>query len=184
MKQTIRAFAIGLFTAALIMLVINYFTSSSKEDFSEMPIEDVVNELKEQGYRVLTETEYISLSMDGEVNKKETEVASETEEVSDKDESDDNKSSTEESTDNQSEESSANQTEQQEPTAKSYTLTIEAGMPSSTISNQLESNGIIDSSSEFISYLEDEGYANRIQLGQFTLSSDMSYFEIAEALTK
>jgi hypothetical protein len=180
MKQAIRAFAVGLFTAAVIMLIINYF-NGSKQEFTEMPIEDVIDGLKEQGYRVLTETEYITLSMNGEVEKKDTEIASsETEnaeaseevETTEVDEAEENNTET------------AEEENQKQETVKTYTLTIESGMPSSAISNKLEENGIIDDAGKFISYLEDEGYAIRIQLGEFTLKSDMSYNQIAEALTR
>ncbi|WP_096270594.1 hypothetical protein [Paucisalibacillus globulus] len=195
MKQPIRAFAVGLFTAAIIMLIVNYFSNGSKQEFSEMPIEDIVNELKEKGYRVLSETEYISLSMNGEVAKKETEIASsDSEKVDTKDEEVDtnestegtetNEENTEEETNNQSDSTEETDNKKEEENTKNFTLVIESGMPSSSISNELEANGIIDDAAEFISYLEDEGYAVRIQLGEFQLSSDMSYFEIAEALTK
>ncbi|WP_036688036.1 hypothetical protein [Paucisalibacillus globulus] len=195
MKQPIRAFAVGLFATAVIMLIVNYFSNGSKQEFSEMPIEDIVDELKEQGFRVLSESEYITLSMNGEVAKKETEVASaEVEKDNTKDKSDTTKET--EPTTEKKDEKNNNQTESTEEdtkndnsnneqeAAKKFTLKIEAGMPSSAISNELESNGIIDDTAKFISYLEDEGYAVRIQLGEFQLTSDMSYFEIAEALTK
>ncbi|WP_042145939.1 hypothetical protein [Paucisalibacillus sp. EB02] len=194
MKQPIRAFAVGLFTAAIIMLIVNYFSNGSKQEFSEMPIEDIVNELKEKGYRVLSESDYISLSMNGEVAKKETEIASsDSEKVETTDEEVDTTETTEGAETNEennaqtesTEESTENEdSKKEQDSAKNFKLVIESGMPSSTISNELEANGIIDDAAEFISYLEDEGYAVRIQLGEFQLTSDMSYFEIAEALTK
>jgi S-adenosylmethionine:tRNA-ribosyltransferase-isomerase (queuine synthetase) len=188
MKHSIRAFAVGLLTAALIMLVVNYFSNGSKQELSEMPIEDIIEELKEKGYRVLTETDYISLSMNGEVKKNETEIASETEESStDKQETAEENQEEEANSGDESstgDTATSNEEEQQEETVKTYTVTIQSGMAPSTISNELEANGIIDDADEFISYLEDEGYVVRIQLGDFTLTSDMSHFEIAEALTK
>lgn len=188
MKQSIRGFAVGLFTAAAIMLVVHYFSNGSEESLSDMPIEDVVSQMADQGYRVLTEKEYISLSMTGEASKEKTEVASETDEKSEKEADKDNVKETSNKSENDtSTNSSSDKKEKEESTnkeVKSYTLTIKSGMPSSEISNLLESNGIIDNSREFIAYLEDEGYALRIQLGKFKLSSDMSHYEIAEALTK
>ncbi|MEN2765978.1 hypothetical protein [Ornithinibacillus xuwenensis] len=192
MKQPIRAFAVGLFTAAVVMLIVNYFTESSDIDLSEMPVEDVVNEMKEKGYRVLTESEYISMSMNGteEGTEKpaedtENQEADNTEEDSTATEKETEKTETEQTeTEENTSENATKEESQTEETAKSYTLTIESGMPSSAISDELEANGIIDDAAAFIAYLEDEGYALRIQLGDFTVSSDMSYYEIAEALTK
>ncbi|MBC5637217.1 endolytic transglycosylase MltG [Ornithinibacillus sp. BX22] len=194
MKQTIRAFAVGLCTAAIIMLVVSYFSDGSSQNLSDMPIEEVLKHVKEQGYHVLSEEDYISLSMNHKVEKEETENSSESEEAnenenenkkeeaSEKEKSDESASDSDESS---SEESSNNEPEEeQEEAVKSYTLTIESGMPSSTISNQLEENGIIDNARDFSNYLEDKGYAKRVQLGEFTLTSDMSHYEIAEALTR
>lgn len=191
MKQMIRGFAVGLFTAAGIMLVVYYFSNGSETALADMPIEDVASEMKDQGYRVLTEKEYISLSMTGEAPKETTEVAAETEQKPEKEaeketkeetttKSEEKDPSTNTSTDKKTEED----TNKKEESVKSYTLTIKAGMPSSEISNALEANGIIANSDEFIAFLEDKGYALRIQLGDFKLTSDMSHYEIAEALTR
>lgn len=195
MKQSIRAFAIGLFTAAIIMLIVNYFSNGSTKDLTEMPIEDVVDELKNEGYRVLTESEYISMSITGESEESKGDTESTKEEQADKAENTDTEKTedtnkektTPESEDTSSEDGTASdEQEQEQPAApaKSYTVTIESGMAPSTISNELEANGVIENSAEFIRYLEDEGYVARIQLGEFTITSDMSYFEVAEALTK
>ncbi|WP_047984127.1 hypothetical protein [Ornithinibacillus californiensis] len=189
MKHTIRAFAVGLLTAALIMLVVNYFSNGSTQDLSEMPIEDIIEDLKDKGYRVLSETEYISLSLNGEVKKNETEIASETEETSTEESTQETSEENQEETNSDDESSigdtsTSNEEEQQEESVNTYTVTIQSGMAPSTISNELEANGIVNDADEFISYLEDEGYVVRIQLGDFTLTSDMSHFEIAEALTK
>ncbi|WP_010097004.1 hypothetical protein [Ornithinibacillus scapharcae] len=188
MKQTLRGFAVGLFTAAAIMLVVEYFSNGSEESLSDMPIEDVVSQMADQGYRVLTEKEYISLSMTGEAPKEKTEVASEsnqkTEKDTDKDTKQDTTKKSEEDSSNSATDKKAKEDSTKKEEVKSYTLTIKSGMPSSEISNALEANGIINNSDEFIAYLEDEGYAVRIQLGDFKLTSDMSHYEIAEALTK
>ncbi|OZU90666.1 hypothetical protein CIL03_02160 [Virgibacillus indicus] len=63
-------------------------------------------------------------------------------------------------------------------------MTIESGMPSSSISDALAENNIIDDAEEFNQYLQDEEYSLKVQLGSFDLSSDMSFYEIAEAITK
>ncbi|GGA68432.1 hypothetical protein [Ornithinibacillus halotolerans] len=189
MKQTIRGFAVGLFTAAVIMLAVNYFTNGTKQDISEVPIEHIVEELKDKGYRVLTEDDYISLSISGEVSKKETEIASDDTKNEDSESNETESKNEESSSDEDTEENNQEQKEEVEDqeekeTTKTYTVSITSGMAPSTISKELESNGIIENADEFITYLEDEGYVVRIQLGEFTIASDMSFYEIAEALTK
>ena len=67
--------------------------------------------------------------------------------------------------------------------AKSYVLTVTSRTISRDVARKLESAGIIDDSEEFNDYLCDNGYASNIQNGKFTITSDMSYKEIAETIT-
>ena len=48
----------------------------------------------------------------------------------------------------------------------------------------LEKLGIIEDSAAFDKYLVDNNYAGRIIIGDFELSSDNSFKEIAEAITE
>lgn len=67
--------------------------------------------------------------------------------------------------------------------AKSYVLTVTSRTISRDVAKKLENAGIIDDSEEFNDYLCDNGYASNIQNGKFTITSDMSYKEIAETIT-
>ncbi|RKQ38015.1 hypothetical protein D8M06_03060 [Oceanobacillus halophilus] len=62
-------------------------------------------------------------------------------------------------------------------------MNVESGMHTSSISDLLEENKIIKESSEFNEYLIDNDYHLKVQLGEVEVSSDMSFYELAEALT-
>ena len=82
-----------------------------------------------------------------------------------------------------------NTTKQEETTtksdkpAKTYVLTVTSRTISMDVANKLENAGIIDDADEFNDYLCDNGYSSNIQNGKFTITSDMSYREIAEIIT-
>lgn len=68
-------------------------------------------------------------------------------------------------------------------TAKTYVLTVTAKTSSKQVAIALEEAGIISNYKEFDKYLCDNGYASNIQNGKFTITSDMSYKQIAETIT-
>lgn len=69
------------------------------------------------------------------------------------------------------------------PAAKAV-LTISPGMYSESVSAELVRLGIITNQKEFNSYLVNNGYAERIQTGDFKVKADMSYDEIARIITR
>lgn len=71
-----------------------------------------------------------------------------------------------------------------EPAAAEAVLTISPGMYSESVSAELVRLGIITNQKEFNSYLVNNGYAERIQTGDFKIKADMSYDEIARIITK
>ena len=71
-----------------------------------------------------------------------------------------------------------------EPAAAEAVLTISPGMYSESVSAELVRLGIITNQKEFNSYLVNNGYAERIQTGDFKVKADMSYDEIARIITK
>lgn len=78
------------------------------------------------------------------------------------------------------EESSENE---QPASITSYAIDIVSGSTSPDISQKLEKANIIESASEFDQFMKEKEYSRYIQIGQVTLTSDMSYEEIAEAIT-
>lgn len=71
-----------------------------------------------------------------------------------------------------------------EAPAAEAVLTISPGMYSESVSAELVRLGIITNQNEFNSYLVNNGYAERIQTGDFKIKADMSYDEIARIITK
>lgn len=71
-----------------------------------------------------------------------------------------------------------------EPAVTEAILTISPGMYSESVSAELARLGIITNQKEFNSYLVNNGYAERIQTGDFKVKADMSYDEIARIITR
>ncbi|MFS0751434.1 hypothetical protein [Oceanobacillus sp. 1P07AA] len=176
MKHHIRAFAVGLFTSALIILIVFFLVQDSQTPIEDVKAEELIPVLEDQGYAILSQEEYISYSVNGNDsdNKSATNHESEDEDtVESKEETENNKEDEEENSEEESEQDSAVE----------YKLTVETGMASSEISDILENEDIIESASDFNNYLEDNDYAINVKPGTFELSSDMSHFDIAEVIT-
>ena len=60
-----------------------------------------------------------------------------------------------------------------------YVLTISRGMYSEAVSLRLAEAGMVASAAEFNSYLENNGYAERLRTGVYNITAGMSYEEIA-----
>ncbi|TFD97514.1 endolytic transglycosylase MltG [Jeotgalibacillus salarius] len=63
-------------------------------------------------------------------------------------------------------------------------LSVEAGMTSPEIGDQLFSGGIIDDEDVFNEYLVDQNLTDRIQIGEYDLNSTMSIEQIAKLITQ
>lgn len=179
MKQPIRYFAIGLLTASLVLLIVMSFFDKPNADAEEQPVDQMIATLQKEGYHVLSSADYITLSINGE--PKDTEK--DKEENADKDK-DTKKDKDKDKTDDKDADKETDQPEVEEPEVHKYTLTIEPNMLGPTISKLLKENKIIDNEDDFNRYLEKEGYAPYLQLGDHKLSSNMSNFELAEAIAR
>lgn len=80
--------------------------------------------------------------------------------------------------------------EQQEPEKEVETtvikkkISVQAGSSSADLSGTLERAHLIEDASKFDTYMKENGYAGKIQIGTFELNSDMSFKEMADVLTK
>lgn len=165
MKQPVRFFAIGLFTASLAILLIFLFTNSSHEA-SDLTTEQLIEHIEEDGYRVITEDEYITFA----VNK---DLASENSDANDQ-----------KKKDKQKDTNNKKENKESKKDVKSYTVKVKSGMMPEEIAQLLEDNNIIDDAFSFATYLEDNGYSPYVQIDSYKLTSDMSKKEIAEKITK
>ncbi|WP_301107396.1 hypothetical protein [Sporosarcina sp.] len=71
-----------------------------------------------------------------------------------------------------------------ETTVVTKKVSVKPGSNSSDLSSTLERAHIIEDAAKFDNYMKDYGYALKIQIGTFELSSNMTFKEIAEILTK
>lgn len=195
MKQPVRVFAIGLLSAGVIMLGVYFFSNGNIQTTDNLSDEELVTLIEEKGYHVLSDSEYVALSVDeqgttdSQAPQKEEQptskakAAEKTNDEKDKQKEADNKKANKDQENDQEDKEKDKEQEDKEKN-KTYTLKIKSGMPSSEISDLLEENNIIDDASEFNKYLEKHNYSEKVQLGKFKVSSDMSLYEIAEAITK
>src|SRR5690625_2985467 len=180
MKQPIRYFAIGLLTASLLLFIAYYFFKPDAQTATES-VDDMIIAIEDEGYRAVTESEYISLAVSDEASDEQSE--NEDEESQDEEKKEDDETENKENKDQDSGDKEEQEKEEEEEETTTYTLVIEEGMVSPTVSDLLEDNDIIENSTDLNSYLEDEGYSEYIQLGEFDLTSDMSIAEIAKEIT-
>lgn len=178
MKHTVRSFSVGLLTAGLIMLAVFYFLEEGNNKQTTLPTEEMISHIEQDGFRVLTEKEYIAFSVTNAQQEDETEnketPSEEKENVAEVTEEKEAEKTEEENKSDEAEEES-------KPVTK--TINIENGMASSHISSMLEDENLVDDGKAFNKYLQDNDYSLRVQLGQHELTEGMSYYEIAEELT-
>ena len=75
------------------------------------------------------------------------------------------------------------ETTTEEITSTQTTVTISSGMSSEAIASALANAGLVDDASKFNSFLVANGYDMKLETGNFSLETGMSYEEIAKILT-
>ncbi|RIW31049.1 hypothetical protein D3H55_15685 [Bacillus salacetis] len=153
-KQSTRAFAAGIFLSAIILAIYSFFMKNH---------EDPESLLEAQGYVILTQEEAKERSQ--EVNDLQDQV--------------DTLSSSLHAEDKEEKQNSGDT-----KNLTKMTLTVSPGMTPKEISNELEKNGIIRNSSDLNSYLINSGLADKIQIGEYMLDSEMTLEEISTLLTE
>jgi len=199
MKQPIRAFSIGLLTSGIIFLIVFFIFGEANKKVTEPSSEEMIETLESNGFHVLSDSEYVSLSVkndqseNGSKEDKNNNGKDESEEDSDKDNDKDKKQDEDKSEEdvdddasngNADDESTNEDDDNETEEPNTYSLTIEEGMASSEISAKLEDNNIIDDANKFNRFLETEGYELKVQIGTFDVSDDMDFEEIANTITK
>lgn len=206
MKYPIRYFSIGLFTASLILLVGYYFFEPKETLSEEGPIDDIITNIEKEGYRVISESEYISLataknelnslqleeeqSADKETDeknkdddKKEKKEKSNSKKTNNKKDDDKDKKSDQKKDKKKKDDKDNKKKKKKKNKAKTYTLVVEENMVISNVSQKLEENKIIKDAAKFNKFMEDNDYSPYLQIGEFKLKSDMTHEEIAKAIT-
>lgn len=179
MKHYIRSFGLGLLVSGLLMLAVYYFFDDSINASKNLSVDEMKETMAEKGYRVMSEQEYIDLS----VSKKEQQNKNEASDNTTADQKEEQDA--DEKADKDAEkEKAAEKKEKAKKETKKYTLHIKSGMPASEIGEMLEENGIIKDADKFNAYLEKHDYSPRVQLGKFKVNSDMDFQQLAKSFTR
>jgi len=180
MKQSIRFFSIGLLVASVIFFGFYFLLSDTNTSAEDLPVEDMVSEIESQGYRVITEDEFISFTLSKEDNIEKDEKSEQ--------DNKDKKDSSKKKSDNKKDKSKKKKDKDKKDEDKKddvvkATFTTEDGVVTQDIADILVDEEIIDDRQEFLDYLDDNDYSPYIQIGTFKVSSDMSKKELAEVIT-
>ncbi|MFC3039070.1 hypothetical protein ACFOGI_02220 [Virgibacillus xinjiangensis] len=178
MKQPIQAFAIGLFVAGVLMLAGNYVYPAPQDTVNSASIEELIKIVEDEGYHVLTESEYITYSVQKDAHGQSAEA------TDNQSEPGKNDGSTDQPDTNDKTEESSEPEKDDKNTGEPITLAIEPGMASSDVSFMLEKEGIVEDSKEFNTYLNKHDFSPYIQIGDVEVSSNMSFYEIAVKITQ
>lgn len=180
MKQYIRTFSVGLFIASLILLITFLFSNSSLNNRANLSDEEMVDHLKDSGYRVVTESEYISLSVQQDKNKDQKTDKNK----NSQDKKEDQKANKKDKDQDEDKQNDKDKDKDEKEKPKSYTIEITSGMAISEVTNQLENDGLIKDARKYDQYLKKHDYEKYIQLGKHKVTDDMNEKEIAEELIK
>jgi len=170
MKHYVRSFSIGLFTAGILMLLTIFISGYNGGE--QATTEQMITRLEAQDYQVLTMEDYTAL----------TNQANETRQQAVHQSHDKTEKASEHAAQNTQPDTENRQTADSTKEI-SFVLHIQPGGSTEQISSTLEENQIIESAEEFNNYLREHDFSRQIQVGSFQLSSAMSFFEIAAAIT-
>lgn len=178
LKYFLRGFGMGIIFAAFI-LTISYRIS----DKNEMTDGQIMKRAKELGM-VMGESEELKKSLDDlkkstKESKKSTEPSKSPKPTkeSEKETTEPEKKTDTNSTDKDSE--NADKTEKD--TVK---FSIQQGMSSSQTANYLASIGLVDNGDKFDDYLCDNGYSDKIVVGDFEINNQPTYEQVAKTITR
>ncbi|QHE52970.1 endolytic transglycosylase MltG [Pontibacillus sp. HMF3514] len=160
MKHTIRAFALGLATATTL-LTFTYYQTNDQTESKAFTDQEAITHLESKNYHVLSQSSFEDL----------------------KEEKQPSQSQDTESKEDEQEQKDTQKQNQDDTSPQSYSLTIEPGMLSSSISDELKKAGILDDKAKFEVFLKDHEYSRAIQIGTYSITKDMSYEEIAKKIT-
>ncbi|HLR64920.1 MAG TPA: hypothetical protein VK075_05800 [Pseudogracilibacillus sp.] len=187
MKTAIRSFALGLFVASLLMFGYFFLFENNSSNIEDLTTDELISSIEDEGYRVISESEYVSFSFYKEEQKENNDESDDSSKKKDKPKKDNSKDKKDkdknkDKKDNKENNENNNNNNDNEDVIK-HTFKTETGIVSQEIADILYDNKIIDDRDKFAKYLEDNGYSSKIQIGTFEVTSDMSHKELAEVIT-
>lgn len=171
-KYFVRGLGVGILFGALIMFAA-YMTSGK----NRMSDEDVIKRAQELG--MVKQSEYV---LESDVTSQETTTEEITTEAPTTTEKATTEATTTEKTTTEKVTTEVSTTEKAD-TSTQTTVTISSGMSSEAIASALANAGLVDDASKFNSFLVANGYDMKLETGNFSLETGMSYEEIAKILT-
>ena len=172
-KYFVRGLGVGILFGALIMFAA-YMTSGK----NRMSDEDVIKRAQELG--MVKQSEYV---LESDVTSQETTTEEITTEATTEKATTEAPTTTEKAT---TEATTTEKTTTEKATTEASTqttVTISSGMSSEAIASALANAGLVDDASKFNSFLVANGYDMKLETGNFSLETGMSYEEIAKILT-
>ncbi|MFF2456607.1 hypothetical protein [Peribacillus simplex] len=70
-----------------------------------------------------------------------------------------------------------------DPSIVTYTIKVKTNMTTTEIADSLYKEKIIDDAAEFEAYMNDRDFSKKIQIGEFVVTNNMSYRQLANTLT-
>lgn len=161
MKQILRSYALGLLTSTTIIGVYFFYFMNEEPNIVQVAMTeaDMISSLEASGYYVYETDPIVNHTIGQEPEEELTEDKNSESDTTEKDD-EDNKGNDHDS----------------------FVLTIEPGMTISQVADYLMIANLIESKSEFTSYLIDNNYGTNIQVGQFELNREMSLDEVVETI--
>ena len=180
-KYFVRGLGVGIVFGALIMFAA-YMTSGR----NRMSDEDIIKRAQELG--MVKKSEYV---LDSEVTSEETTTEAVTTEATTEKAVTEASATTEKATETTTEAEKTTtekatteaSTTEKADTSTQTTVTISSGMSSEAIASALANAGLVDDASKFNSFLVANRYDMKLETGNFSLETGMSYEEIAKILT-
>jgi hypothetical protein len=70
-----------------------------------------------------------------------------------------------------------------DPSIVTYTIKVKTNMTTTEIADSLANEKIIDDAAEFEAYMNDHDFSKKIQIGEFVVTNNMKYRQLANTLT-
>ncbi|MFJ5747472.1 hypothetical protein ACQKOM_03450 [Peribacillus frigoritolerans] len=70
-----------------------------------------------------------------------------------------------------------------EKEASTYTIKVKTNMTTAEIADLLSKEKIIDDAAEFKAYMNDRDFSKKIQIGEFVVTNNMTYRQLANTMT-
>ncbi|MBT2618092.1 MULTISPECIES: endolytic transglycosylase MltG [unclassified Bacillus (in: firmicutes)] len=69
------------------------------------------------------------------------------------------------------------------PSIVTYTIKVKTNMTTAEIADRLSKEKIIEDAAEFEAYMNDRDFSKRVQIGEFVVTNNMTYRQLANTLT-